>query len=145
MKPLHTLLLSVALTSFVFGTTAQELKMKKNAISANILGTPGFLGVTYERLIIPKLGAEIGIGVLSAGAGIKYYPLACLPHKWNFYLGASGFHFRDVSYSFTVLYAPVGLHFIGKKRLNFSFDIGPSFNQDSRISIWGGLKIGCRF
>jgi len=51
-----------------------SLGLGLNAVSLNVAGTTPLFGVTYERILSYKYSTEIGIGIVSAGVGIKYFP-----------------------------------------------------------------------
>jgi hypothetical protein len=73
------LILAIILLSSVSKSSAQQNEMadipiKKNAISFSILGSTPALGFVYERIISEKISAELGVGFLSLGAGVKIYP-----------------------------------------------------------------------
>jgi hypothetical protein len=53
---------------------SEQAPLKKNAISFSFLGSTPAIGFVYERVLSNKLTGEIGLGVVSAGAGVKYYP-----------------------------------------------------------------------
>lgn len=90
----RTLTLLIFLCISLYNTTscvAQEvgewaLVSKKNAISLNVAGTTPFVGITYERLLSNQFNLEVGLGVLSIGAAIKYYPFLIYDNKMVLHL-----------------------------------------------------------
>ena len=66
MKKIKLLLLIGFTVAFSI-TNAQNQdtpEIEKNSISANILGTGFYVGVSYERVLFERVSAEVGIGVI---------------------------------------------------------------------------------
>lgn len=151
---LAIILLSSASKVFSQENERAEIPLKKNAISISILGATPALGVVYERVVSKKISAELGLGFVSVGAGMKFYPSGM---KMNKLLMHTGFTV-SVSPFFTgaeigfegegfVAYIPIGISYFGKKSLNIAADIGPgtSYFTIENVVIYGNLKIGIRF
>ena len=159
--PLKVLLVvGISLVTGMFTVAISQEKVenvtRKNAISVNVAGTTPFIGITYERLLSDKINVEVGIGAVSVGVGIKYFPWPISDNKMVLHIGfstnifATPFDtFGDGDYS-SISYVNVGLTYFGKEGLNFSIDVGPSLNYDltfneTSFPIYGNLKIGYRF
>ena len=121
-------------------------EIKKNGISANLLGTAPFLGLTYERLLSGYFSLEAGVGLVSLGGGIKIYPFKAKEGQAIFHTGLTVAHEYYTEY--TVSYIPLGVSFFGRKGLNLGIDLGPSYytdGYDSFFLIYGNVKLGIRF
>jgi len=68
---------TLALFALVSGLSAQEGKpqvAETSAITIGILqGGGGLLGVDYEALVADRLGVQVGVGLVSMGAGLTYH------------------------------------------------------------------------
>ncbi|MFK8037883.1 MAG: hypothetical protein AB8B74_06305 [Crocinitomicaceae bacterium] len=166
MKIINLIVLVVCLFSIpsVSGQSQADQSIEKNSISANILGTGSYLGISYERLIADRVSAEIGIGLIGIGVGATIYPLKKVEAKQlNPFVGIKFTNHAIVDgENKSATYLPIGLTYFSKNDLNFSIDIGPSyFNHKSPgymptqeeldkypfsdFGFWGNLKIGLRF
>jgi len=141
-----------------------ESVIRKNSVSANILGTGSYVGISYERLLFQRVIAEVGIGVIGYGIGVTVYPIKKVKAgQFNPFIGLK---FTDHAIvdgeNKSATYLPIGVTYFSKNSVNFSVDIGPSsfyhkspgYNptQDeldkypfSDFGVWGNLKIGYRF
>lgn len=121
-------------------------ELKKNGISANILGTSPFFGLTYERLLSKYLSLEAGAGLVSLGGGIKIYPLRAKEGQAIFHTGITVAH--EYYSEYTISYIPLGISFFGQKGLNLGVDLGPAYyidGYDNFIFFYGNVKFGIRF
>jgi hypothetical protein len=151
-------LLPIALVLVSFLGNAQETTssidgMRKNAISFNIVGTTPIIGITYDRIVSENVILEIGAGLPSIGAGIKYFPFGIKESKILFHVGLTG------SYIFTEAldlsgtsedesgvffgYLPIGISYFGEHGFNLGVDLGPAVADG--FAPWGNLKLGYRF
>ncbi len=138
--------------------------IKKNSVSANILGTASYLGITYERVLTKKMIGEVGIGLIGYGAGITYYPLKNIaPKQLNPFVGLKYTNHAIVDgENKAVTYLPVGLTLFTARLINISLDAGPSYVRHkspgykptleekatfpyNSFSFFGNLKVGFRF
>lgn len=139
-------------------TNPSSPTIKKNAISFSILGATPLLGFTYERLIHPKLSLDLGLGFPSVSAGAKIYPFTAKAGKFNPTIGYNFIFFTDpleVGNKQLHNYLPIGVNYIGKRRLNLALDAGPKMVSQNHwtssdikyegIYIYAGFKIGVRF
>jgi len=166
MKKDKLILLIICILGFssAVAQTQNEPTIKKNSISANILGTGSYVGFSYERLLFERVIAEIGIGVIGYGIGATVYPLKKVRKKQlNPYIGLKYTNHAIVDgENKSATYLPIGLTYFLRTRLNFSIDIGPSYFHHkspgymptkeeldrypySDFGLWGNLKIGFRF
>ncbi len=135
---------------FLNNLFAQDLITEKNTISGSILGTSSYAGVTYERMITDEFVGEIGIGLLSVGLGVTYYPWKIKENHINFYTGLK-YGSRNVITKLLlindkkdpVFYLPFGLNYSANEGMNLALDFGPSL-YGSR-SIFGNIRVGFRF
>lgn len=149
-----------------------RLVEEKNAISFNLGGSTGGLGIAYERHIQNRVTLEAGLGYWLVGggygAGVLVYPYAKTTlDKANIYFGI-----RHSHQAFTTLltdhysirtYIPIGYSFYTDSHFTISMDIGPSFHKEigysftfidsgrvitrnkTRNSVFGNLKVAFRF
>ena len=145
-------LLFISFTSIAQETTSDFDSMRKNAISFNIAGSTPIVGITYDRIVSENLSIEIGAGIPSIGAGLKYYPWDIKESKILFHVGLTGGYLftealdfwgtSDVSGVF-FSYLPIGISYFGEHGFNLGVDLGPLV-ADS-IGAWGNIKLGYRF
>jgi hypothetical protein len=152
-----------SVNSWAQGGTNRSSEVKKNSISANILGTGSYIGFTYERLLFSKLNVEVGIGLIGIGGGITYYPFKANPKRICPYFGVKYTSHAIVDGAHkTVTYIPFGISYFGKGMFNFGIDIGPAVRHHispgymptleeqekypfTDYGIFGNLKLGFRF
>jgi hypothetical protein len=160
---LFFLIVCIAIFSSADAQNQIESSIRKNSISANILGTGTYLGISYERLFFDRVSSEISIGMMAFGFGATVYPLKKVKKaQLNPFIGLkyTNHAFLDGEHK-SATYIPIGLTYFSKNRLNFSIEIGPSYfdhkspgflpTQEeldtypySDFGIWGNLKIGFR-
>jgi len=154
------LIIIIVSTSFAYSqdTLSTSNPIKKNALSFSYFGTSGIMGISYDRIISKRVSVEVGAGIVGIGAGFKYYLSQIRPEKILFITGfsltiSSLFNDTDVRIitgKGFIVYLPIGINYIGKRRLNLGIDIGPSStfvknNSGTYLSVYGNLKIGYRF
>jgi hypothetical protein len=162
MKITTILMLSLLLSLTAFSQD-QSRKFPKNSISANILGTGAYLGFTYERYILKRYSAEVGIGLIGFGVGASYYFKKIKPKMWNPYLGLKYTSHAIVDGEHKKLtYLPVGITYFGNRTFIFGLDIGSAYRRHispgymptpeelaqypfSSFGIFGNLKLGVMF
>jgi hypothetical protein len=157
---LSIMFLISTLPIFTQTSSKEDVELRKNAISFNILGPTPFVGITYERVITKNFIAEAGLGWVSFGLGVKVYPSQIKTAKIKFYLGVSGmgFNFNAAQGNFYYfgaeeyyVYIPIGFSYFSKRGFNFGFDLGPAAYYDvSAYDPWsygalGNLRFGYRF
>lgn len=158
------LIVCIAIFSSANAQNQEESSIRKNSISANILGTGTYLGISYERLFFDRVSTEFSIGIMAFGIGATVYPLKKVKKaQLNPFIGLKytnhAFVFAEHK---SATYMPIGLTYFSKNRWNFSIEIGPSYfdhkspasnrvTQEefdkypySDFGIWGNLKIGFR-
>lgn len=101
---------------------------RKNIISGSIAGMTPLIGVTYERLISARFGVEAGIGIPSAGLGVKYYFPKVRESKLGMHLGASHHIFVMPWAGGWKTYFPIGINRMSGNGLRWSFDLGPKID-----------------
>ena len=167
MKRLQFLAYLFSFSTACLSQEANEKYEVKNLLSITSGGTPTTLGITYERIFNNrKVSLEIGTGLLlGGGLGVNFYPFKPIDHRQlNFFFGVrSGFNVQGSGGSRIVSYLPVGVYYLGSKKLYLSFDLGPAyivqlvpngyipFDQPQphypkgSVRIYGGLKVGFGF
>lgn len=144
--------------SYAQEKTSKNVPVKKSAISYSIGGSSTIIGVVYERFISSRTSAEVGVGLVGVGLGIKYYYPPITTKKILLSTGIkvtasplfNTTDFRIVDGNGFLMYLPVGLSYFGGKRLNLGADIGPgtTFTRNyngSYLIVYGSFKIGFRF
>ncbi len=139
----------------------------KNILSITAGGTPTTLGITYERILNNrKVSLEIGTGLLlGGGLGINFYPIKSVEkEQFNPFLGVrSSYNIQGSGGSRIVNYLPVGINYLGSKKLYLCLDFGPAYivqlvpNGSIRwdlpqpnypkysFNVYGGFKVGFGF
>lgn len=164
MTKVKLILLMVCLAGFAFTFGQNKKTIGKNSISANILGTGSYVGVSYERLLFERVSAEVGIGIIGFGTGVTLYPLRKVrAAQLNPFFGIKYTDHAIVDgENKSATYLPIGITYFSKIRMNFSVDIGPSYFRHkspgymptqqeiakypyTNFGFWGNLKIGFRF
>ena len=159
IKRLTIIFIFVVFTTSVYTQNKLDniYMLRKNAISFSILGPTPLLGITYERVLAPKLSVELGIGLPSAGLGIKIFPTNIQVDIPLFHIGITATYFATQESEMTpapslVVYIPIGVAVFKRGGFNFAFDMGPgyAFNMGSndswdRFLPYGNLKFGKRF
>ncbi|WP_010227462.1 hypothetical protein [Gillisia marina] len=147
--------LFVSFTSIAQETTTSINGMRKNAISFNVLGSSPFIGITYERLVSENVSLEIGVGIPSVGAGIKYFPWSIEESKILFHIGLSGTYIDTQGFDafktteqkeekgVFIGYLPVGISYFGKNGFNLGVDVGPAIA--ATLGPYGNLKLDTDF
>lgn len=158
------LIVCIAIFSSANAQNQEEFSIRKNSISANIIGTGTYLGISYERLFFDRVCTEISIGIWAFGIGATVYPLKKVKKaQLNPFIGLKYTnHLAVLGYHRSATYMPIGLTYFSKNRWNFSIEIGPSYfdhkspggfkiTQEildrypySEFRIWGNIKIGFR-
>jgi len=146
-----SLLLSSS-TVFAQDNTSDFKNIRKNAISVSVLGISPLVGITYDRIVSENLSLEIGVGIPSFGAGVKFYPFGIKESKFMFHTGLSGTYLytaafgvwdKDEDSGIFVGYVPIGVSYFGKKGFNLGADIGPAMADQTLL--YYNLKLGYRF
>ena len=128
-----------------------EKSSKKNILSGSFFGMTPLIGITYERLLTPFLGVDIGIGLPSAGVGFKLYTPQIRDDKWNFHIGGSHHFFVFPWAGGWKTYFPIGLNRMSGNGFRISFDLGPQISWYENIgsnyttTFNGNLRIGKAF
>lgn len=149
---LTIILIVICSKSYSHEKISHENPLKKNITSISLLGVTPVLGFSYERLFTQKFSMEIGVGFLSLGLGMKYYPWGMKTNKLLFHTGigvaASEFHKKPmIDGEGFVSYIPLGISYLGKRSLIIGANVGPgtSYFNFQNILIHGNLNVGVRF
>jgi hypothetical protein len=146
LKKTSALLIIILSAITVYGQTENPRTKNRNGISLYAMG-PNVVGsFSYDYFLTSNLNAEAGIGFIGIHGGLKVHLWGGKADKsWTPYFGAaitrSLFPSVGVDY---LPYFPIGIHFAGKNRLNFSFEVAP---LQFKLLAWNvaGVKIGYRF
>jgi len=138
-------------------TPDEDAKLRKNAISLNILGATPLIGITYERVVSNKISIEFGLGLpsVSVGTGFKVFPNNIKMKKLMFHTGLINTFFALEPFGifvgyYDIVYVPIGISYFGRYGFNFGLDLGPGLFIDpvDEFVLLGGngnLKLGFRF
>lgn len=126
------------------------LELKSQSVSLNLIGAPSWpIGVSYSQLLNERLSIEIGLGLLSAGAGLDYYLTKPRLRRLNFTVGVYGSINID---GFPMVYVPIGISYLSQRNMQYHLSLGPLYADNvgvsengGSLSPWFGLKIGRRF
>ncbi|MDA3929192.1 MAG: hypothetical protein PF541_09545 [Prolixibacteraceae bacterium] len=120
----------------------------KSTLSLSLGATTPFVGIVYERLLFPHLSIEAGIGLLSFGAGMKYYIHPLAYNKLAYHIGVSHYAFIMPWLGGWKTYFPIGVS-LQKDKIRMSLDAGPSiwwYNGSIDMVMPGAnLRIGKTF
>jgi hypothetical protein len=125
--------------------------IKAQSISVKVLGPPAWpLGLSYGQMLTERLSLELGVGLLSCGAGFDYYLTNPRERRFAFHTGLYGGYIYD---SYPIFHIPVGVSFFGNSNFQYSLNSGllyqhlrPGADPDAtKYSPWLGLSIGKRF
>lgn len=128
-----------------------EKTSKKNILSGSLFGMTPLIGITYERLLAPFLGIDLGVGLPSVGAGFKLYAPQIREDKWNLHIGASHHFFVFPWAGGWKTYFPIGLNRMAENGYRISFDLGPQISwyenigSNYNLTFNGNLRIGKAF
>ena len=124
----------------------------KNIICGRVSSVFGYLGVSYERLLIPNLGLEATIGLVGASVGANVYFPAIEPGKLAFRTGLT--YGQTTSLEAIVwadgpsstFYIPIGMNLLTRNDFFLSVDAGPQFLHLEDDYMFGfSVKIGRAF
>ena len=125
--------------------------MKAQSISVKVLGPPAWpLGLSYGQMLTERLSLELGVGLLSCGAGFDYYLTNPRERRFAFHTGIYGGFIFD---SYPIFHIPVGVSYFGRGNFQYSLNSGllyehlrPSADPNSsKYSPWLGLSFSKRF
>ncbi len=133
-----------------FGESISETGFEKEASKKNIIsltaGFPIVVLLSYERLLLPWLGAEAGIGALSAAGGIRLYTPGLYNKSFGFHAGIV--HIFS-SYIEPATLVTIGPHYLSKRGIRISADAVPGWkepnNPDGLSFIGASMSLGVVF
>lgn len=102
-----------------------------------------WIGFTYERVILQRVGLEFQIGILGAAIGGKLYAPTVEYRKFNAYVGL----LTGIGFGGHKTYFPFGFQVVSEKGFRFSIDGGPRIWHDSSDEggVGASIKIGKGF
>lgn len=120
-----------------------DRKVRRFGINLNAMGGTPYGGITLDAFPFKHIMLEVGIGVPSVSAGLKVFITNPIKHALNVY---AGYQIISVGlgYGGTLHYFPIGITYIGKKRFQIGFDLGPARESADYKYVYGGFKIGLR-
>ena len=153
MLKIKILYITIFLTPLFFSSQndrAKNIVLKPKSIALKFIGAPTHpLGVSYGQMINDRVSMELGIGLLSAGAGVEFYLTNPRKHRFNLNAGVFGSYNFD---GFPMAYFPLGVSYLGKKNFQYNINVGALYSKDvtlvsKKIDFWPwfGLSIAKRF
>ena len=125
--------------------------IKAQSVSVKVLGPPAWpLGLSYGQMLTERLSLELGVGLLSCGAGFDYYLTNPRERGFAFHTGLYGGYIFD---SYPIFHIPVGVSYFGNSNFQYSLNSGLFYEHlrpgadpnSSKYSHWLGLSISKRF
>jgi hypothetical protein len=124
--------------------------IKAHSISLKLFGAPTWpLGFSYGQMISDRLSMEMGVGIMSLGAGFEYYITNPRKNRFNLNTGLYGSVNID---RYPMFYVPLGVSYIGKNSFQYNINAGVLYAEnvnlsgnDNIFSPWFGLTISKRF
>ena len=124
--------------------------IKAHSISLKLFGSPTLpLGISYGQMLTDRLSMEMGVGILSFGAGVDYYITNPRKHRFNLNTGLYGSYNYD---GYPMIYIPLGVSYLGKKSFQYNINAGVLYAENvsisgngENVSPWFGLTISKRF
>lgn len=124
--------------------------IRAHSISLKIMGAPTWpIGISYGQMLTDRISMEMGIGVLSVGAGIEYYLSNPRKNKFNISTGLFGSINFD---GYPMVYLPISASYWGRNNFQYSINAGPLYAENVSISEhagnfspWFGIGISKRF
>lgn len=153
----------ISFTQIIVDLEEEDLKKMefagvfKSSIAAQIGGTAGIIGASYDLLVSEKIRIEVGGGYVAAGIGVKVYPFSVKREKVCFNFGVrSQLLYLPQSAPVYLNSLPIGFTYFGLNRLNYEIDFGPALpiGLQSNDALYGAskflygyasFKIGYRF
>ena len=133
----------------------QDILNGKNIVTLGFALNAFAVGVCYERLFTPKIGAELGIGILGFSLTPKYYFSIGDKQRIKLYsaITYSAAYDDDFSKEFAMPFPgfvviPIGIHFIDYRGIYTDFTIVPSNIIDGKFEYnlpYISLKVGFGF
>jgi hypothetical protein len=133
--------------------TINSINIKKYYLDVNLLGAPTFpLGISMGQMLHDRVTAEIGIGIMSIGAGADFFITNIRKHRFNLSIGAYA-SYIFISPQSPMYYFPLEVSYIGKKQMQFKLNAGLLISEElttlpnskSYESPYFGFSIGKRF
>ena len=101
--------------------------IKAQSISVKVFGPPAWpLGLSYGQMLTERLSLELGVGLLSCGAGFDYYLTNPRERGFAFHTGLYGGYIFD---SYPIFHIPVGVSYFGKGNFQYSLNYGLLYEQ----------------
>jgi hypothetical protein len=150
------ILFSLVVINFALNAQSNPRSIYKNGFGIQLGGPTSLFSVSYNHFWTANINGEVGVGILGAYTGAKYY----FDKEYKKQLAAPyvGATIAIIPPFFSkgfqrVIYVPFGIQLISKKGFHFSLEIAPIFIKDygempglmNDVTLFGGLKIGKNF
>jgi len=146
MKKILAISVFIIMFQTAFGQSENPREQYPHGISLYGVG-PNLIGsFSYDYFITPHLNANAGVGFMGVHAGMNvHFWGGRVDKRWTPYVGAfiawAPFDYIGVDF---LPYFPIGIHYLGKNRFQFAFEIAPLQLQFQAWNV-AGVKLGYRF
>lgn len=150
------ILFSFLVLNLVLNAQSNPRSIYKNGFGIQLGGPTTILSVSYNHFWTANINGEVGLGILGAYTGAKYY--FGKDYKKQLAAPYVGGTFAIIPPFFSkgfqrVIYVPFGVQLMSKTGFHFSFEIAPFFVKNYGeipglmydVALFGGLKIGKNF
>jgi len=101
--------------------------IKAQSISVKVFGPPAWpLGLSYGQMLTERLSLELGVGLLSSGAGFDYYLTNPGEGRFAFHTGLYGGYIYE---SYPIFHIPVGVSYFSNSNFQYSLNYGLLYEQ----------------
>jgi len=120
--------------------------IKAQSVSVKVFGPPAWpLGLSYGQMLTERLSLELGVGLLSSGAGFDYYLTNPRERGFAFHTGLYGGYIFD---SYPIFHIPVGVSYFSNSNFQYSLNYGLLYEHlrpgadpnATKYSPWLGLS-----
>lgn len=137
-----TVLMLVMITIVTISSGQESIqdnpKPIRNSIGLTLGNGDPWIGLYYEKILLPNWGMEFAVGLIGGSVGTKVYFMKVERQKHLLYTGLSegillligGRH-----------YIPLGYSYIWNNGFRFNVDAGPQIFHDSKDGIMPGVNL----
>ena len=149
MRTLSIVILLMSLPFIIYSQPNPRIE-KPDAIIFSV-GGPGLYGsLSFEHFISSTTNIEIGAGIFTGFAGIKFHFAGDTDRKWTPYIGGYGIYLwifevfdDDDNPSSFAAYLPLGIQYTGHGKFSFAIEAAALAGSED-VFYFGSLKLGYR-
>ncbi|UKN00701.1 hypothetical protein K6119_13270 [Paracrocinitomix mangrovi] len=151
IKVFCLLVLFNAFVGYPQEVTENIRKQRKIGIEASFLGPTQITSINFNYSITHNINIEVGGGMIGVyGGGKFFFGKKDKSWYWAPYLGAMYAYNHNLVISgekntFSMLYAPVGIQYLGKKGFTFAGEVAYVSSLEINTNIWGAIRFGYHF